>query len=50
MSTSLGVGTVSQLWDIRQRVRTLAEDIVRMRYQETTSEDIEDFMCVLQLQ
>jgi hypothetical protein len=27
------------LWDIRQTVRTWAEDIVRMRYQETTSED-----------
>jgi hypothetical protein len=35
----------SQLWDIRQPVRTLAEDIVRIHYQETTSEDIEDFMC-----
>jgi hypothetical protein len=34
----------SQLWDIRWPVRTLAGDIVRIRYQETTSEDIEDFM------
>jgi hypothetical protein len=23
----------------------LAEDIVKIRYQETTSEDTEDFMC-----
>jgi hypothetical protein len=36
MAASLGV---SQLWDIRQPVKTLAEDIVRIRYQETTSED-----------
>jgi hypothetical protein len=36
---------MNQLWDIRQPVRTLAEDIVRIRYQETTSEEIEDFMC-----
>jgi hypothetical protein len=35
----------SQLWDIRQPVRTLAEDNVRIRYQETTSENIEDFIC-----
>jgi hypothetical protein len=35
----------SQLWDIRQQVRTLAEDSARIRYQETTSEDIEDFIC-----
>jgi hypothetical protein len=35
----------SQLCDIRQLVRTLAEDIVKIRYQETTSKDIEDFMC-----
>jgi hypothetical protein len=33
------------LWDIRQPVSMLAEDIVKIRYQETTSEDIEDFMC-----
>jgi hypothetical protein len=34
------------LWDIRQPVRMLAEDIFRIRYQETISEDIEeDFMC-----
>jgi hypothetical protein len=36
---------VIQLWDIRYPVRTLAEDIVRIRYKETASEDIEDFMC-----
>jgi hypothetical protein len=35
---------MNQLWDIRQPVRTLAEGITRIRYQETTSEDIEDFM------
>jgi hypothetical protein len=35
----------SQLWDSRQPARTLAEYIYRIRYQETTSEDIEDFMC-----
>jgi hypothetical protein len=33
------------LWDIHQPVRTLAEDIVKIRYQETTSEDTEDFIC-----
>jgi hypothetical protein len=33
------------LWDIRLPVRTLAEDIVRIRYQETTSEEIEDYVC-----
>jgi hypothetical protein len=37
-------GAMSQLCDIRQPVRILAEDNVRVRYQETTSEDIEDFM------
>jgi hypothetical protein len=36
---------MSQLWDIRQPVRTLADDIVRIRYQEMTSEDMKDFMC-----
>jgi hypothetical protein len=35
---------MNQLWDIRQPVRTSAEDIVRIRYKETTSEDVEDFM------
>jgi hypothetical protein len=35
----------SQLWDIRHPVRTLAEGIVKIRYQETTCEDIEGFMC-----
>jgi hypothetical protein len=39
------VGTMSQLWDIHQPVRTLAKNIVRNHYQEMTSEDIEDFMC-----
>jgi hypothetical protein len=29
---------MSQLWDIRQTVRTLVEDIFRIRYQETASE------------
>jgi hypothetical protein len=29
----------NQLWDICQLVRTLAKDIVRVRYQETTSEN-----------
>jgi hypothetical protein len=37
---------MSQRWDICQPVRTLAKDIVRIHYQEMTSEDIEDFMCV----
>jgi hypothetical protein len=41
------VGTMFQLWDIRQPVRTLTENIIRIRYQETTSEDIEDFVCAL---
>jgi hypothetical protein len=36
---------MSRLWDIRQPVRTLAENIVRIRYEKMTSEDIEDFMC-----
>jgi hypothetical protein len=36
---------MSQLWDIRQPVRMLAENIVRIRYQETTGKGIEDFMC-----
>jgi hypothetical protein len=35
----------NELWDIRQPVRTLAKDIVGICYQETTSEDIEDFIC-----
>jgi hypothetical protein len=35
----------SQLWDTCQPVRALAKYIVRFRYQEMTSEDIEDFMC-----
>jgi hypothetical protein len=39
------VGATSQLWDIRQPVRSLAEDIVRIRYQETTNEDMKDCMC-----
>jgi hypothetical protein len=36
---------MSQLWDTRQTIRTLAEDIVRICYRETTIEDIEEFMC-----
>jgi hypothetical protein len=36
---------MSLLWDNRQPVRTLAEKIVRICYQETTSEDLENFMC-----
>jgi hypothetical protein len=36
---------MSQLGVIRQLLRTLAEDIVKICYQEMTSEDIEDFMC-----
>jgi hypothetical protein len=28
---------MSQLWDIRQPVRTLAEDIIMIRYQDTSS-------------
>jgi hypothetical protein len=39
------IGVMSELWDIRQPVRNSAEDIVRICYQETTSEDIEEFMC-----
>jgi undecaprenyl pyrophosphate synthase len=35
---------MSQLWDIHQLVRTLAEDIARIHCQEITSEDIEDFI------
>jgi hypothetical protein len=44
MSASLGVGAIHQLWNIRYTVRTWAEDIVRIRHQETTSEGIEGFM------
>jgi hypothetical protein len=36
---------MSQLRDILQPVRTYAEDSVRMRYQEKTSEDIEEVIC-----
>jgi hypothetical protein len=41
MIASLGVIQLeqSQLWDIRQSVRTLPQDIITIRYQETTSED-----------
>jgi hypothetical protein len=35
----------SHLWDIRQLVRTLAKNIVKIRYQEMTNENIEEFMC-----
>jgi hypothetical protein len=38
-SGSQSVRAMSQLWDIRQAVRKLTEGIVRIRYQETTSED-----------
>jgi hypothetical protein len=31
--------------DIRQPVRTSVEHTVRIRYQETTNEDIDEFMC-----
>jgi hypothetical protein len=36
---------LSRLWDIRQTVRALTEDFVRIRNQETTSDDKENFMC-----
>jgi hypothetical protein len=36
---------LSLLWDIHQTLRPYAVDIVRIRYQETISEDIEVFMC-----
>jgi hypothetical protein len=39
------IGTMNQLWDIRQPVRMLVEDIVRIRYEETTSAEIENSMC-----
>jgi hypothetical protein len=42
---SKSIEAMSELWDIRQPVRTLAEDIAKIRYQETTSEDIKDFVC-----
>jgi hypothetical protein len=48
MAASLGVktfGEMSQLWDSSQSERTLAEDNVRIRYQETTNENIEHFRC-----
>jgi hypothetical protein len=35
---------MSEMWDICQMVRMLAEDIVKIRYQEMTSEDIEGFI------
>jgi hypothetical protein len=38
-------GAMSELCDIHEPVKTLAEDTVRIRYQEMTSEDTEDFMC-----
>jgi hypothetical protein len=44
-ATSLGSSSVeamSELWEIRQTVMTWAEGIVKIHYQETTSED---FMC-----
>jgi hypothetical protein len=36
---------LSQLWNTRQPLRTLAEYIVRISYQETTSEDRTFYMC-----
>jgi hypothetical protein len=36
------------LWHICQLVRTLAEDIVKICYQETNSKDIEDFISAVQ--
>jgi hypothetical protein len=43
MAASLGV---SQLWDIRQPVMTLAEDSIRIRYQEITTEDTQKtYVC-----
>jgi hypothetical protein len=36
---------MSELWDFRQTARMLAEDIVKIHYQEMTSEDIEGFIC-----
>jgi hypothetical protein len=39
------VGAMIQLWDIGQPVRTLAEDIVRIRCKKTASEDVGDLMC-----
>jgi hypothetical protein len=50
MIAILGVSQLEQrvqLWDICQPVRTLAENTVRIRHQETTSEDMEDFMCAV---
>jgi hypothetical protein len=38
---------MSQLLDIRQPVRSLSEDTVRTRYQETTREGIKEFMCAV---
>jgi hypothetical protein len=37
---------MSQLEDIHQPVRTFAEDIVKIHYQDTTNEDMEDYVCV----
>jgi hypothetical protein len=37
---TMTVGAMSHLWDFRQSVRTLAEDIFKTRYQKTTSENI----------
>jgi hypothetical protein len=39
------VEAMSQLWDIRQPVRMLAGGTLEIRYQETSSRDIEGFMC-----
>jgi hypothetical protein len=40
---------MSQLCDIRRPVRTLAEDIVKIRYQEKTSEDRKHVRCSYEL-
>jgi hypothetical protein len=36
---------LSVLWDIHQTVRTLGVGIVRIRYQETTSENRKLYVC-----
>jgi hypothetical protein len=35
----------SQLWNIRQPIRTFAEDIIKIRYQETSTEDRRIYVC-----
>jgi hypothetical protein len=36
---------MSQLWDILQPVKMLVENIIRIRYQETTNEDRRIYVC-----